>query len=329
MNAPIRIGILGASAIAPSALIRPSRQVSGVEAYSVAARDPARARSYADRHGLAKVHDSYEALIDDPEVNAVYVPLPNSLHADWSIRALEAGKPVLCEKPMASNAAQAERMAEAADKTGQPLMEAFHWRYHPLADRMQQVIFSGRIGRVEHLEMDMCFPIPSPGDIRYQLALAGGSTMDMGCYCISILRFLTRAEPVVRQAEARLSSPGVDRYMRAELEFPDSISASFTAAMFAMTPPRLRLRVRGSEGEMKVTNPVAPHVFHRLKVKNAAGTTSETEPGRGSYTHQMEAFVNLIRNGTPIPTDARDGVKNMKAIDAVYEASGLGIRSGV
>lgn len=326
MAVPLRIGILGAAAIAPTALIRPARDVPEAEAFAVAARDPGRARAFANKHGLPRVHESYASLLDDPDVEAIYNPLPNGLHAEWTVRALEAGKAVLCEKPLASNADEALRMAECAEKHARPLMEAFHWRYHPLARRMQQVIDSGRLGRVERFEMEMCIPIPKPGDIRFDLALGGGSTMDMGCYCLSILRFLAGAEPEVVSAEARLSSPGVDRYMHAELRFPHDRSGAFTAALFAATMPRLRARVVGSEGEMRVTNPVAPHRFHRLTIRTAAGTSRETEPGRASYTHQLEAFVRLVRDGVPVPTDGRDGVLNMRAIDAVYEAAGLGRR---
>ncbi|MAE95372.1 MAG: oxidoreductase [Deltaproteobacteria bacterium] len=323
MAAPLRVGILGAAAIAPTALIQPARDVPGVEAFAVAARDPGRARAFAKRHGLARAHESYASLLADPEVDAVYNPLPNSLHAEWTIRALEAGKPVLCEKPLAANAAEASRMADASEKTGRPLMEAYHWRYHPLAARMEQVAFSGRIGRIRHLEMDMCIPIPRPGDIRFRLDLAGGSAMDMGCYCISILRHLTAAEPEVVAARARLSSPGVDRYIQADLRFSEERSARLTAALFAFTPPRIRLVVKGDEGEMRVTNPVAPHLFHRLKIRTSAGTTSETEPGRKSYVHQLEAFLALVRDGRSVPTDGRDGVRTMSVIDAIYEAAGF------
>ncbi|MCP3986739.1 MAG: Gfo/Idh/MocA family oxidoreductase [bacterium] len=323
---PLRIGILGAAAIAPTALIKPARDVPGALAFAVAARDPGRARAIANKHGLPRVHESYASLIDDPELDAVYNPLPNSLHAEWSIRALEAGKAVLCEKPLASNADEAQRMAEAAEKTGRPLMEAFHWRYHPLAERMRQVISSGRLGRVVHLEMEMCLPIPKPRDIRFNLALGGGSTMDMGCYCLSILRFLADAEPEVVSADAKLIAPRVDRYMRAELRFPGDRTAAFTASLLAFTPPRVWARVVGTNGEMRVTNPVAPQWFHRIAIRTQEGLVRETEPGRASYTHQLEAFVRLVREGVPVPTDGRDGVLNMRAIDAVYAVAGLGRR---
>ncbi len=136
----LRIGVLGAARIAPTALTRPAKQVPEARVLAVAARDPARARKFADKHDVPRVHASYDALLADPEIDAVYNPLPNALHCEWTIKALEAGKHVLCEKPMASNAREAERMAEAAEKTGLVLAEAFHYRYHPLAARMREII---------------------------------------------------------------------------------------------------------------------------------------------------------------------------------------------
>src|SRR5215470_13213106 len=180
--APLRIGILGAARIAPMALIRPARQVPEVSVTAVAARDVDRARAFAKKHGLARVHSSYAELLSDPEIDAIYNPLPNGLHCEWTIKALEAGKHVLCEKPLASNADEAERMVAASTATGRVLVEAFHWRYHPLAGRMKEVVESGQLGAVRHIETDFNIPLVFPNDIRYRYDLAGGATMDVGCY---------------------------------------------------------------------------------------------------------------------------------------------------
>src|SRR5574337_909465 len=174
---PLRIGVLGAARIAPMALVRPARQVPEATVVAVAARDPQRAQAFATKHGIPRVHPSYDALLADTEIDAIYNPLPNSLHCEWTIRALQAGKHVLCEKPLASNAAEAERMAEAAGQAGRVLVEAFHWRYHPLAARMQAIIDAGELGAVQHIEAHFCLLLPLPGDIRYRLDLAGGATM--------------------------------------------------------------------------------------------------------------------------------------------------------
>ena len=194
---PIRIGILGAASIAPMALIRPARRVPDAVVAAVAARDEARAARFADKHGIARVHPSYAALLADPEPDAIYNPLPNSLHCEWTLRALEAGKHVLCEKPLASNAEEAERMAKAATNAGRVLVEAFHWRYHPLADRMREIVTSGELGPIRHVEASFCVPMIRRGDIRYRWDLGGGATMDLGCYAINMVRTLAGAEPEV------------------------------------------------------------------------------------------------------------------------------------
>jgi predicted dehydrogenase len=323
MSPPLRIGVLGAARIAPMALIRPARQVPEVAVVAVAARDPQRARAFADKHGIPTVHPTYEALIADPEIDALYNPLPNSLHCEWTIRALHAGKHVLCEKPLAANAAEAVRMAEAAQQSGRVLVEAFHWRYHPLAARMKEIIDSGELGAVRHVEAHLCIPLLLPGDIRYRLDLAGGATMDTGCYAVSIVRYLAGAEPEVVHAEARLSSPGVDRWMRADLRFPDGRSGCITCALFSAVLLRASARVRGDRGELTVLNPIAPHLYHRLSVRTNAGSRRERLHGDATYTYQLRAFAAAVRTGSPVPTGPEHAVANMRVIDAIYTKAGL------
>jgi len=323
MAMPLRIGILGAARIAPMALIRPARQVPEAAIVAVAARDPARARAFAAKHGIARVADSYDALLADAEIDAIYNPLPNSLHAEWGIKAMEAGKHLLCEKPLASNADEARTMVEAAARCQRVLFEAFHYRYHPLAARMKSVVDSGVLGAVRHIETVMCIPLLVPGDIRYRWGLAGGATMDIGCYAINMLRFLAGAEPEVVRAEARLSSPTIDRWMTADFRFADGRTGRITCSLFSSQLLSLRARVRGDAGELRVFNPLAPHFYHRLTVRTPQGTSAERVPGDATYTHQLRAFVAAARDHAPFPTDGRDAVANMRVIDAVYEKAGL------
>jgi predicted dehydrogenase len=323
LSTPLRIGILGAAKIAPSALVRPGREVADADVVAVAARSPDRARKFARKHRVPRVHESYEDLLADPEIDAVYNPLPNGLHCEWTIAALEAGKHVLCEKPMASNADEARRMADAADRAGRVLVEAFHWRYHPLAERILQVIANGEIGRVSHIEAALCFPLLSLNDIRYRFDLGGGAAMDAGCYTVSMIRHVAGAEPQVISARARLRSPKVDRYMQAELRFEDGRTASLTTSMLSSSLLRVQLRIEGDAGEIRVINPVMPQLFHRLSVRGRSGRRTERVPGEASYTCQLRAFVDAVRNGTSVPTDARDAVKNMAVIDAIYDRAGL------
>jgi len=322
-DAPLRIGILGAARIAPMALVRPARQVPEAAIVAVAARDPTKAHAFATKHRIPDVHPSYDALLADSAVDAVYNPLPNSLHCEWTVRALDAGKHVLCEKPIASNASEAERMAEAAQRTGRVLVEAFHWRYHPLATRMRAIIDSGELGAIRHVEAHMCIPLLLPGDIRYRLDLAGGATMDTGCYSISIVRFLAGAEPDVVRAAARLSSPGVDRAMSADLRFPDGTTGRITCALLSAVPLRISARVRGDRGEMAVLNPVAPQIFNWITVRTASGKRRERIGGDATYTYQLRAFVAAVRKGHAVPTGPDHGIANMRVIDEVYRKAGL------
>ncbi len=290
---------------------------------AVASRDSAVAASFAEEWNIPRSYGSYMESLEDDDIDAVYIPLPNSLHCEWTLRALEAGKHVLCEKPMAANAEEAERMAEASEKAGRVLVEAFHWRYHPLASRMKQIVDGGELGEVRHVEASLCIPMLIPGDIRFRWDLAGGATMDTGCYTISMVRHLAGAEPEVVSAEARLSSPEVDRWMRADLRFPDGRSGRITCSLFSSTLLKIEARARGDAGEMRVFNPVAPHLYHRLSLRKPAGVARERVTGDATYTHQLRAFVEAVRGGAPMVTDARDAVANMRVIDAVYEKAGL------
>lgn len=323
-EAPLRFGILGAARIAPMALVRPARSVPGATVDVVAARDPARARAFAAKHGIPRVVDSYEALVDDPQIDAVYNPLPNGLHCEWTIRALRAGKHVLCEKPIASNAEEAQRMADAAHESGRALVEAFHWRYHPLAARVKELLATGAIGAPRHYEAGFGIPIGLlRNDIRWRFDLAGGALMDAGCYAVSMVRHTSEAEPEIESAKALLWAPQVDRRMEARLRFTDGRTGAILASMWSRTLLRLLLRVEGERGEIRVFNPIAPHVWHRLTLRTQERTVRERVAGDSTYACQLRAFVDHVRNGTPVPTGPADAVANMRTIDAIYRAAGL------
>jgi predicted dehydrogenase len=320
---PLKIGILGAATIAPMALIRPARKVAAVQVAAVAARDPARAQAFARKYQIPRVHDSYDALLADPELEAIYNPLPNSLHCQWTIRALQAGKHVLCEKPMAANAAEAQQMAETAAQTGRLLVEAFHYRYHPLMARVKEILDSGEIGRPQYIEAYFQVPIIQPGNIRYRFDLAGGAMMDAGCYTLNLVRFLAGQEPEVTAAQARLSSPNVDRWMQAELRFPDGGTGRIVCSLFSAVLFRSRALIRGEHGEVRVSNPFFPQVYNRIQVRGRQGKRSERISGETTYVYQLQAFVRAVQGEAAMPTDAADAVANMRVIDAIYQKAGL------
>jgi predicted dehydrogenase len=326
---PLRIGILGASRIAPTAVLEPARRVPGVEVVAVAARDTSRAERYARKHGIATVLPSYEALVTAPVVDAVYNPLPNGLHGHWTLAALAAGKHVLCEKPFTANADEAADVARAADASALVVMEAFHYRYHPLADLMVSLTGEEAMGRVRHIEARAIVPYFKPGDIRFDLALAGGSLMDIGCYAVHQVRSVAGAEPQVVSARAKEKSPGIDRWMEAHLRFADGRTGRIVVAMYSLSPPMLDLRVQGDQAVLRVLNPTRPHSYNRISLKPVERQLGH-EPmrqrvgGEGStYWYQLRAFESAVRDGTPVLTDAHDAVRTMSVIDAMYSAAGM------
>ena len=320
----MRIGILGAARIAPLALINPARGNAEVVVAAVAARDVSRAQAFAAKHGIARVHDSYEALIADPELDAVYNPLPNGLHGRWTRAALGAGKHVLCEKPFTANAAEAREIAELAAKSDQVVMEAFHYRYHPLTLRVEQIIASGELGNLERVEAAMCFPLPKFSDIRYDYSLAGGATMDAGCYAVHMVRTFGGSTPEVVSARAKLREPRVDRAMTAELRFAGGHTGRVRCSMWSSDLLRVSAKVVGDRGELRVLNPVLPHIFHRLSVRSADGNRRvERFPRRTSYAYQLDAFAAAVLRGEPVKTTPEDAIENMAVIDAIYRAAGL------
>ncbi len=324
---PLRIGVLGASRIAPKALIKPAAGIVAVDVAAVAARDRSRAAKFAAKHGIERVHESYDDLIADPDIDAIYNPLPNGLHGRWTIAALEAGKHVLCEKPFAANAAEAREVAAVADAhPHQVVMEAFHYRYHPFAQRLREIFAGGELGAVEHIETWMCIPLPLFNDIRYNYDLAGGATMDVGCYAIHALRMLAGEEPEVVSATAKLKSPKIDRAMDAELLFPGGVTGRIRCSMWSSSLLSLGARVVGDSGTMEVRNFTLPHILGKVTVRTAAGKRTEKAPKGVTYRYQLDAFADAVLRGAPVLTPPSDSVANMVVIDAVYEAAGLPIR---
>lgn len=324
--APLRIGILGAARIAPMALVRPARAVPRVRVDAIAARDTKRAATFADKHHIGRVVGSYAELIEDPDLDAVYNPLPNSLHGEWTVAALRAGKHVLCEKPLTSNATEAEEVAAVADATDLVLMEAFHYRYHPLMRRAVEIVQGGELGELRHLEAWMQIPLPRASDIRYQLALAGGSLMDLGCYSIHQLRSLTAQEPVVTEATAKQRPAGIDRWIRVDVAFPSGATGRLTVSLLSALPLRLGFRVTGAEGRLSVMNPTLPQMYSRFVVHDRHGRHHERFPRVPTYRYQLEAFADAVLDGAPLLTPPSDSVANMRVIDAAYEAADMSPR---
>jgi predicted dehydrogenase len=322
----VQIGVLGAARIAPQALIKPAKANADVVVAAVAARDVSRAQAFAAKHGIARVHDSYEALLADPDIDAIYNPLPNGLHGKWTRAALAAGKHVLCEKPFTANAAEAREVAALAAQSDRVVMEAFHYRYHPLALRIEEIIASGELGKLERVEAALCFPLPMSSDIRYNYSLAGGATMDAGCYAVHMVRTFGGSTPEVVSVQPKLRNPQIDRAMTAEVRFAGGHTGQIRCSMWSSRLLEIRARVVGGQGELRALNPVLPQVYHRLSVRSAAGKRVERFPRRASYAYQLDAFAAAVLRGEPVKTTPEDAIENMTVVDAIYRAAGMPLR---
>jgi predicted dehydrogenase len=321
----MRIGVLGASRIAENAIVAPAAEL-GHRLVAVAARDRSRAETFAQKYGVERVHGSYQDVIDDPEVDVIYNPLANSLHAPWNLAAIAAGKPVLSEKPFARDQSEAVVVAQAADAAGVTVLEGFHYFFHPVTQRAFQLATDGTLGEIHRVEARMAMPEPGPDDPRWSLELAGGALMDLGCYGLHIMRTLGRlglgGDPSVTGAHAELRTPGIDARCDVELAFPGGATGlstnSMTAPEYSFT-----LRLVGSAGEALVHDFIRPSHDDRLTLSTPTGTTVERHGTRASYTYQLEAFAAHVQHGTPLPFGTADAVANMALVEAAYRAAGL------
>lgn len=321
----MRIGLLAASRIAEAAVVEPARGVDGVEVVAVAARDLGRARAAADGWSVPNAFGSYEDMLASSVIDAVYVGVPAALHRRWVTAALDRGLHVLCEKPFASNAADARRAAEAARRSDRVVMEAFHWRYHPLVAQMRAALH--RLGSIRRVEawFDVKEGRIAPGDIRWDFDLGGGATMDLGCYCIAWVRWVVGKEPTVRSAHAESTSDGVDAWLEADLEWDEGVRGSIRSSM-AASESGSGLIVEADAGTMRVENPLAPQHGSSITVESDSGTDRFEVDRSSTYVHQLLAFRDAVVSGAPFPTTADDAVANMEIVDACYLAAGLPVR---
>jgi predicted dehydrogenase len=323
---PLRMGVLGAARIAELAIVKPAR-ATGTRLVAIAARDQARAWAFASEHGVEQVLASYADVVAAPDVEAVYNPLPNALHGTWNTAAINAGKHVLSEKPFAANAEEAADVAAAARGRGVIVVEGFHYLYHPVNRRLHELLASGDLGELVHVETTLEIQDPGPRDPRWSLVLAGGATMDLGCYSLHAQRVLApwgggEPELVAARAGERPGEPGVDEWLEARLRFPSGATGVARCHM-ASDRRRMTYRVAGSRGEALVTNFVEPHLDDRVIIQTRAGRHVERHGTRSSYTYQLEAFVRAVREGASMPIAVDDAVRNMELIDECYVAAGL------
>lgn len=329
MEKIIRLGILGCARVNQMAIFSVIDEVPEVKVQGIASRGAERAREAATAHGIPDWYPDYESLLAAPNIDAIYIPLPNGLHCEYSLKAIEAGKPVLCEKPIANNAQEAQLMSDRARELGVPIVEAFHYRYHPMMTRLSELLASGVIGKLIHI--NSIFNVTSerfdPEDIRCKYSLGGGSTLDPGSYCINLIRMIAGMEPKVETATPRLHSPDIDIAMTAEMSFPDGCTARMETALSADVDGfKMEAEIVGEQGKIYVHNPFLPHWGSRIDIEVNGQTTSEEFTTPPTYLYQLRAFRDFLLNGAPILTTVEDGQKNMRVLDDIYKAAGMRIR---
>jgi xylose dehydrogenase (NAD/NADP) len=291
-----------------------------VQISAVASRDAARARAYAERHGIARAHGSYDALLADPLVEAVYIPLPNALHLEWATATLRAGKHVLCEKPLARDPAPVAEAFALAEREGRLLMEGFMYRHHPQTRKLTELVSTGAVGRPQLIRSAFSFPIASETDVRLDPALAGGALMDVGCYCVSAARLLA-GEPVSVTAQARRSAAGVDLVLAGTLRFPGDEVSHFDCGLTLSA--RDELEVVGDEGSLFLDDPW--HCLDPVIEVRAPGRTERLEiPAANAYRLEAENLSAAIRGEAEPLLGRADAIGQAATIAALYRAAESG-----
>ncbi len=329
----LRWGILSTAKIAREKVIPGIRRADRCRVVALASRDEARGIAVAAELGIPRVHDSYEGLLADPDVDAVYVPLPNHLHAEWTIAAVTAGKHVLCEKPLAMTAADAQRMVDAARAAGVLLQEAFMYRIHPSWVAVRDLVASGRIGRLTAVQSWFSYFNDDPANIRNVREFGGGALFDIGCYSVNLSRMLFGDEPgEVRAASIVDEASGVDVLTAGILEFPAGL-ATFTCSTRVETDQRVD--VYGTTGRISVGIPFNIPPDRPAEVRLTRGGDPPVSPATETlrfapadqYRLQAEAFARAALDGSPLPTPPTDAVANVRVIERLFAAtSGSGDR---
>jgi predicted dehydrogenase len=316
----VRWGILSTAGIS-RAFIRGVGRSRSSCVQAVASREWTRAHEWAKENGVPRAFGSYEELIASDEVDAIYNPLPNSMHAEWTIKALDAGKPVLCEKPFASNAAEAEQMAAAAKRNGVLLVEAFMYRHHPLYDQVRVLLDAGTIGTLVSMRAVMTLRLDDEHNIRKSPELAGGALMDVGCYCVNVCRLITGREP--ERVCAMEHRRNVDETFVALMEFPGEVLCQFECSM--ENNPCSRVDIVGTGGMLVLESPWYPGDEQgEFTLVHGRDREKILTPGADCFQLEVEDFALALRENRPARWLAEDSVANMRVIDALYESARTG-----
>ncbi len=315
----LRWGLLSTARI-NRVLLPPLRASTRNELTAVASRDLGRAEAYAQERDIPRVFGSYEAMLADPDVDVIYNPLPNSMHTEWTIKAAQAGKHVLCEKPFAGTVEEVDAMTDAAKKAGVVVMEAFMYRHHPQTLKVKEMIQNGAIGRLQVIHGSFTFMISDENDVRLNSSLGGGSIWDIGCYPISYARLIAGAEPVeVFGWQITGAKSGVDETFAGQLRFPNNVYAQFDCGF--RTPFRAHIELAGTEGSLTITRPFQPWLNEQMVLINGDKKEVVTTPGEDLYLGEVENMADAILDGKPIRMSLTDSRNNVATIQALLRSA--------
>jgi len=311
----MRLGLLSTARI-NELLVAGARRTDDIEVVAIGSRDAARAEAQANALGIPRAHGSYEALLADPEVEAVYVALPNSLHIEWSVRALQAGRHVLCEKPLSRDPSDVERAFDAAEDADRVLSEAFMWRHHPQTARLLELL--GGIGELRLIRAAFSFRLRRAGDVRLRAVLDGGALMDVGCYCVSAARLLA-GEPLEVSAQQVLGDDGVDLRLTALMRFADDALATIDCGLDLAA--REELEVSGTEGVLRLTDPWRGR-RPVIELRRGDGSVEPValEP-HDAYACELEDFAAAVAGARAPRYGRADATAQARAIDALYASA--------
>lgn len=323
----VKWGVLGCAGFARSTAIPAMLKANNVELTAIASRDKSKSDAFAHEFGFTRSYSSYEALLADDEVQAIYIPLPNGLHGEWTKKAATAGKHCLVEKPFAVSVEEAIEVAEVVRTNNVKVMEAFMWRFHPMHRRVKELIHKGVIGAVRNVRTSFTFSITRAPNVRLSSELNGGGLMDVGCYCISEARFLFDAEPTRVYARADYDREyQVDMLASGILEFPTG-RASFDCGF--ELPFRCDYEVAGSNGRIVCPLAALPGENPEIYIHTADGVTTERFPGVNQYVLEFEHFSRSLLDNLPLDYDTEDAIKQQRVIDAVYRSTRSGVAETV
>ncbi len=302
------------------ALITPLRASPCNRLTAVASRDLAHAQAYAAERDIPRAFGSYEAMLADPDIDVVYISLPNSLHAEWSIKAMQAGKHVLCEKPLAVTLAEVDAMTATARSTGRVLAEAFMYRHHPQTLKVKELVEGGVIGRLLVIRGGFTFPLTNPANVRLIPELGGGGIWDVGCYPISFIRTIAGAAPVEVFGWQEVGDSGVDMVFTGQMRFPNGVVGQFDSGF--RSPERMLMEFLGSEGALSLTNSFKPGLNAQINLLRNDGTTETiTVPGQELYIGEVEDMYDAIVHGKPARVTLADSRANVATILALLQSA--------